>query len=356
MEINELRASEWRLLECISGSRSYGLDTATSDTDIRGIYVISRKQFYSLSYPSQIANETNDIVFYELGKLFELLYRNNPNILEMLNVPDQCVLYKHPLFNNIHAETFLSRLCNDTFAKYAYSQIKKAKGLNKKVLNPVEKERKSILHFCHVIDGSQSVALEDWLSRNNISQESCGLVSINHVRDVFALFYDSQNPQLYKGIMHKENSNEVSLSSVTAGQKPLATLYFNKDGYSQYCKAYKEYWDWVEDRNEIRYENTLEHGKNYDAKNMMHVFRLLDMAEEIARYKKVITQRPNREYLLRIKAGEFLYEDLLKQAEEKISHVNELFEISDLPATPDKREIENLLFRIRAEFYNEVID
>lgn len=351
MEINELRTSKIKVLECISGSRSYGLDTATSDTDIRGVYIIPKEQFYSLSYPPQIANETNDIVFYELARLFELLYRNNPNILELLNVPERCVLYRHPLMQQLNADMFLSRLCNDTFAKYAYSQIKKAKGLNKKVLNPVEKERKSILHFCHIIEGNQSVPLIDWLDRMQIAQHQCGLVNVPHVRDVFALYHNTAIP--YKGIMHKENSNEVSLSSIPHGEPPLASMYFNKDGYSQYCKTYKEYWEWVEERNEVRYENTLQHGKNYDSKNMMHVFRLLDMAEEIALYQKVITLRPNREYLLRIKAGEFMYDDLLAQAEEKITRVNELFEKSDLPATPDKGKIEELLFRIRDRFYSK---
>jgi hypothetical protein len=137
------------------------------------------------------------------------------------------------------------------------------------------------------------------------------------VRDVFAVYRDMEKTLNYKGIMHKENSNDVSLSSIPVGQTQIATMYFNKDGYSQYCKTYREYWDWVEDRNEERYENTLEHGKNYDAKNMMHVFRLLDMAEEIALHKKVVTERPNRDFLLRIKNGEFMYEDLLARAEEK---------------------------------------
>jgi hypothetical protein len=30
-----------------------------------------------------------------------------------------------------------------------------------------------------------------------------------------------------------------------------------------------------------RFENTVSHGKNYDAKNMMHVFRLLDNENRI---------------------------------------------------------------------------
>ena len=352
MEINELRNSNIKVLECIGGSKSYGLDTPTSDTDIRGVYIIPKEQFYSLSYPPQIANETNDIVFYELNRLFELLYKNNPNILELLNVPERCVIYRHPILLQLNAGLFLSRICNDTFAKYAYSQIKKAKGLNKKVLNPVEKERKSILHFCQVIAGNQSQLLIDWLLHNNMKQEDCGLVSIAHVRDMFALYHDTSKTMLYKGIMQKENSNEVSLSSVPKSEQVRATMYFNKDGYSQYCRAYREYWDWVEDRNEVRYENTMQHGKNYDAKNMMHVFRLLDMAEEIALHKKVIVERPNREYLLKIKNGEFLYDDLLAQAEEKIVRVNELFEKSDLPANPDKQKIEELLFQIRDQFYS----
>ena len=35
----------------------------------------------------------------------------------------------------------------------------------------------------------------------------------------------------------------------------LAMLYFNLDGYSTYCKKYKEYWSWVDKRNEERYKS-----------------------------------------------------------------------------------------------------
>ena len=58
-------------------------------------------------------------------------------------------------------------------------------------------------------------------------------------------------------------------------------LYFNLDGYSSYCKKYKEYWAWVSKRNEERYKSNISHNKNYDAKNMMHTFRLLHMAKEV---------------------------------------------------------------------------
>jgi hypothetical protein len=75
------------------------------------------------------------------------------------------------------------------------------------------------------------------------------------------------------------------------------------------------------------------------------------MAEEIARYKKVDVRRQEREWLLRIRAGEFIYEDLVNQAEEKIQVTEELFKRSDLPETPDSSAAESLLIKIRESSY-----
>ena len=129
MTIEELKASGHIIFECISGSRAYGLDTPTSDTDIRGVFILPKAQFYGLDYIGQINNESNDIVYYELRKFIELCSKNNPNILELLNVPDECILYKHPIFDDIKLDDFLSKQCEKSFANYAYAQIKKARGL-----------------------------------------------------------------------------------------------------------------------------------------------------------------------------------------------------------------------------------
>ena len=93
--------------------------------------------------------------------------KNNPNILELLGTPEEFVLYRHPLFD-IKPGMFLSKLCRQTFASYAYSQIKKAKGLNKKINKPVNKERNSILEFCYVIKDAGSQLLPDWLRANGL--------------------------------------------------------------------------------------------------------------------------------------------------------------------------------------------
>jgi uncharacterized protein len=83
----------------------------------------------------------------------------------------------------------------------------------------------------------------------------------------------------------------------------------------------------------------------------MHVFRLLNMAEEIARFKQVNVRRPERDYLLKIRAGEFEYQDLVNQAERKIQLIDELFKKSDLPECPDQNLVDGTLIATREGFY-----
>jgi hypothetical protein len=309
-------------------------------------------EYYGLEYTEQLNNDTNDEVYYELKRFIDLLNKNNPNILELLATPEDCILFRHPIVDEIKPELFLSRLCKDTFAGYAQSQIKKAKGLNKKIVNPVEKERKSVLDFCYTIEGQGSVALLHWLETKGFLQEECGLVNVPHMREVYSVFHTSQLQEgRLKGISTGMEANDISLSSVPKGVTPVAIMSFNKDGYSKYCKDYKSYWEWVEKRNDVRYENTVEHGKNYDAKNMMHTFRLLNMAEEIALESKIVVRRLDRDFLMKIRSGHYEYEDLVKMADDKVTHIEELFIGSNLPEAPEIAITNNLLVTLRERLY-----
>lgn len=340
------------LLKCISGSRAYGLNTPQSDTDFKGIFLAPKREFYGSDYRDQVANETNDIVYYEWKKFIDLLGKNNPTILELLATPVDSILFKHRLIASLDPEDFLSKLCCQTFAGYAQSQIKKARGLNKKISNPVEQVRKEIADFCFVIDGMNVVPLNQWLSDYRFNDTDCGLVKIPHMRDVYALFHNSQTNEIpLRGIYSGADSNDVLLSSIPKGIKPLSLMSFNKDAYSIHCKEYAQYWEWIGKRNENRYQSTISHGKNYDAKNMMHTFRLLNMAEEIASEGKIFVHRKDRDFLMSIREGKFEYEDLLTRAEEQVQMIEELFEKSTLPQEPDLKKLEDLLVDVRDEYY-----
>ena len=351
LTVEEVKQNGWLVFEAIVGSRAYGLNTPTSDTDIRGVFILPKHLFYGLEYTGQVNNETNDIVYYELKRFMELLSKNNPNIIEMLSIPDNCVLFKDKLMDEIKVEMFLSKLCEKTFANYAYTQIKKAYGLEKKVLNPVEETRKSVLDFCFVYQDKDAIPLLEFLNQSVLSQEKVGLSAILHLRDCYNLFYSDEN--IYHGIIRNEQANDVHLSSIPKGEKPMAMMYFNKDAYSSYCKKYKEYWEWVEKRNDERYKTTISHGKGYDSKNMMHVFRLLLIAKEIATEGVINVFRKDRDFLLSIKAGEFDYDDLVAKAEMLKEELPKFYQESNLQDEPNVENIDELLVKMREAFYNK---
>ncbi len=354
MTIADLRRQHLILFEAISGSRAYGTNLPHSDTDLKGVFILPESQFFGLEYIPQIANETNDEVFYELRRFVELLLKNNPTVLELLGTPDNCVIYKHPLFEQFKAEDFLSKLCRQSFAEYAVAQIRKAKGLNKKINYPEPPARKSVLDFCYVTVGAGAQPVATWLAHHGYSAAQCGLANVPHLTDLYALFTDAtpERGHGYRGLVRDaETSQDVLLSAVPKGEKPVAYLSFNRNGYSVYCRAFREYWEWVEKRNAERYQNTVQHGKNYDAKNMLHVFRLLQMAEEIAETQQLNVFRPNRDFLLQIRRGEFEYEELVAEAEQLVTRVEAAFANSTLPDAPDKALAEQLLRQIRQAFY-----
>lgn len=352
MNISDLKSQNLLLFEAISGSHAYGLEHKDSDVDLRGVFILPKAQFYGLTQTEQVNDKRNDEVYYELKKFIDMLVKNKPNFLEMLSIPTDCIRYKHPLFDKIKLVDFLTKQAKNTFAGYALSQIKKARGLNKKIVNPMPKQRKSVLEFCYVQHGQGAIPLLQFLKENGFRHEDCGLINIAHMKGIFALFHNAKLN--YQGIIRSAKSNDICLSAIPKEEQPIGVLYFNKDSYSVYCKEYTQYWEWVDKRNQARYQSTMNHGKNYDAKNMMHTFRLLHMAEEIAKTGTFQVRRTrDKKFLWQVRRGEFQYDDLVQMAEEKIARINEFFENCDLPETPNLEKATEILLEIREVFYEK---
>jgi hypothetical protein len=406
LTIQDLRDRGWIAFEYIRGSHAYGLNTETSDKDIGGVFIIPQDYLMGLrsNYIEQVADETNDTVFYEFGRWIELLMKANPTALESLFIPEHCIIGPiHPAIKYImdNRDSFLSKECFKTLYGYGKSQIGKARGLNKKIVNPVT-ERKGILDFCFVPFNQGSISVEKWLRKNGLKQRYCGLVPIPNMREVYGLYYDfgthiiceygvdlrNENsieewvekikettdedektfitsienyceyntvfdiiPSGYHGIVSESNeSNEIRLESIPKGKSPIILMSYNKDGYTTHCKDYREYKEWERKRNPIRYESNL--NQNYDGKNMCHAMRLMRMGKELAMGQGFNVERTyDREFLLDIKNHKFEYDEIISKVEQEQLDMDVAAAKSNLKEVLDYNEINELLIKARNFIY-----
>lgn len=351
------------LLIVIRGSHAYGTNLETSDVDYAGVFIQSLDDILGFGYKEQINDEKNDIVFYEIKRFLELIKANNPNILELLNTPEDCIVYKHPIFDTIlkHKEEFITKVCAKSFAGYAVGQIKKAKGQDKK--QNWEKDRvtrKTPTDFCYYHQNGSSIPLTDYLMSKGMDQEYCGLSKVPHSKDLYALYYDFISeetlgshfyPSLgFRGIAF-ENSNDIRLSSIPKESRLIGYISYNKDGYRAHCDDYHSYETWLKNKNEARWVDVQGHGQKIDGKNMMHCRRLLEVAKEIGEGKGINVRRPNADYLITIRKGEVNLQTLIDEADGIIDEINTIFDNSNLPESVDDVLVNNLLINIRKNIY-----
>lgn len=336
-----------KLFEVIVGSQAYGTATPQSDTDLKSVFHASPRELLGAHYKPQIEH-SKDNVSYELKRYLELLKSANPTILEMLYSPEDCIVSKDKSFNIILAakNTFLTRKCKESFGGYAAAQIRKARGLTKKFRWEKDKtERKEPIDFCYLVIQGKTRKLTDWLQENQISERQIGLVNLDHAPHCYAMYIDwAQGARKFQGIF-AENSDYVNLSSIPKGEYPIGTLVYNRDSFQKHRTEYRDYQTWLKERNEARYVDNAAHGQKYDSKNMLHVRRLLDMAIEIGRERKLQVRRPNCDYLLQIRKGEADLESILKKAEEDIQSLEDIYKNSDLP--DEAPDTEGILLNIR---------
>ena len=116
----------------LAGSKSYGLDTPESDTDLKGLCIPPVNYFYGwLNNFEQAERKKQDddieFVVYDIRKFFNLAANANPNILELLFLDPADYLIMTELGERLIAnrDKFLSRKVVHTYSGYAHSQLQK---------------------------------------------------------------------------------------------------------------------------------------------------------------------------------------------------------------------------------------
>jgi predicted nucleotidyltransferase len=144
------------IYKCYGGSISYGTNTADSDIDLKGICIPPKEYLLGLHKFEQKEIEEPDTVIYSLEKFVRLALKCNPNIVEMLFVRENHVLFCNKWGKELLdiREEFLSKQARHSFGGYAHAQLQqmeKRKYPNSKRRAEVGKYGYSLKNAYHLI-------------------------------------------------------------------------------------------------------------------------------------------------------------------------------------------------------------
>jgi uncharacterized protein len=291
---------------CWRGSVAHGMYVPKSDPDsiddkdVMGIYIgplehylgFGRKDVYE-----QWEGEW-DCVFYELRKFIGLLLNCNPNVLSLLWLKPNGIIYENEVGSRLraHRGLFVTKKAYHSFSGYAHAQFKKMISFNQ--------EAQALMK-----------QLEDQLTSFGIDPDSCdaghSLRTLNGEPFVGATTEMMEVVKRYRG----ERRRYYSGGYMGTKRRELVRRI------------------------------------GYDAKNAAHLIRLLRMGIEFLTEGILHVERADAPELLDIKRGAWPLEKVKSEAERLFQLSQEAYVRSPLPAEPDTERAERLCVEMISAYH-----
>lgn len=297
------------MIKHYTGSKLYGTDLPTSDTDFGGIFIPPVEALVGLSPIEQIdlskkdksengknTTDATDEVYFSLHKFARLAMQGNPNVLEWLFVPTSAILVDSTYAKEFREkyEFFLSKHIIPRFVGYACAQK------HKMVLRS---DKWQCLH-----------AFREYLNKFEARQVLVEIRS-NPDHDLFCTF----------------NGDNCVVGDLNIQRTVLV----------------KKAIDILSERIEKgtnRQDTILKYG--YDTKFGSHLIRLLLECKELLLTEKLILPLRFANRIKDIKIGKVSLNEVLDEATEIENEIRNLKDKTQLPENPDFNEIEDLVINI----------
>lgn len=327
------------LFEAVAGSQAYGLAMADSDLDLRGVYAMPAASYLSLTAPpAQIHDDRHNQVYYSLRRLMELLAAGNPNMIELLHTPSDCVRFQSPIWTRLQAqrEEFISQRSVESLIGYAQGQISKARGQNKWINQPQPEAAPTPTDHCYYLPTDAATQGGPPLRPLALDQAGIDLqrhhaARVEHAHDLYRL-YDYGDAA--RGVFRQGQLVCESIPLDDERARFAGLLLYNRQGYERALADHQNYWTWRRERNPARWQLQDAGELDYDAKNLMHTLRLLRSAQQMIDHGEPLVRvdAATREYLLAIRAGKHDYASLSAEAQRLVAQCRQALATSALPA------------------------
>ncbi|MDE5946150.1 MAG: nucleotidyltransferase domain-containing protein [Oscillospiraceae bacterium] len=301
----------------LGGSHAYGTETDTSDLDIRGCALNSKREILCNENFEQTTNSVTDTTIYSFTKLIKLLTECNPNTIEILGLKPEHYLYLSDIGRELldNKKMFLSKKAIYSFGGYATAQFRRLDNKSSRLAEQSIQEK-------HILNSIKNASL------------SFKEMYFSYPEDSIKLYIDDA--------INEELDKEIFMD-ICLKHYPL--------------RDYKEMWnrisDIVRDYGKIgkRNQNAISHNKL--GKHMMHLVRLYIMCIDILEKEEIITYRETEHNLLMdIRKGKFLdikgqpTEDFFELIENYKSRLEYAKSNTNLPNAPDYKKIKDFVMYV----------
>jgi hypothetical protein len=291
---------------CWRGSVAHGMYVPKSDPDsiddkdVMGIYIAQLEHYLGFGRKDVYEQWEGewDCVFYELRKFIGLLLNCNPNVLSLLWLKPNGIIFESSIGERLRAnrQLFVTKKAYHSFSGYAHAQFKKMISFNQ--------EAQALM-----------AQLEDQLAEFGIDPESCDAGSSLRTAD---------------GRPYVGATNEMM--EIVKRYRGERRLYYS-GGYMG--KKRRE----------------LVRRVGYDAKNAAHLIRLLRMGIEFLSEGTLHIERADGPELLDIKRGEWSLDRVKTESERLFQLAQEAYVRSTLPAEPERDKAERLCVEMISNYH-----
>ncbi len=260
------------------------------DKDIMGVYIAPKEHYIGFGRQDVCERFIGewDAVSYELRKFMGLLLKNNPNVLGMLWLKENSIIFQNEIGRKLiaHRDIFASKMAYHSFSGYAHGQLKRMTHLNQGVVSDINNRMKQLER--------QRIVFTDGVPK---LPAGAHVELVEHVRQ-----YEAIRSKYFSGYMGNKRRGLVET-----------------------------------------------HG--YDTKNAAHLIRILRMGIEFLTDGQMHVEREDKLELLAIKGGAWSLEKVQNEAEKLFNLAREANVRSSLPPTPDMAKAEELCIELLSEHF-----
>ena len=293
---------------CWRGSVAHGMYVPQSDPDsiddkdVMGIYIAPLEHYLGFGREDVYEKWEGewDCVFYEVRKFIGLLLNCNPNVLSLLWLKPNGIIYENAFGAQLreHRDLFVTRKAYHSFSGYAHAQFKKMISFNQEAQELMQQLEEQLIGF-------------------GIDPESCD--AGDSLRTLDGRPFVGATPAMMEVVKRYRGERRRYYSGGYMGKK----------------------------------RRELVRRVGYDAKNAAHLIRLLRMGIEFLTEGTIYVERADAPELLDIKRGAWPLEKVKSEAERLFQLSQEAYVRSTLPPEPDRARAERLCVEMISEFHKQ---